>query len=52
MVFFRLANLEGTLFESSFEEAGLSAQDDLVDVALIRSTDNLAVRKLLRVVRP
>lgn len=52
MALLGLTDLESTLFEGRFEEAGLTAENDLVDVALIRSTDDLAVRKLLGVVRP
>lgn len=52
MTFLGLADLECTLFEGSLEKARLTAQNDLVDIEMMRSTDDLAVREVLGVVRP
>lgn len=47
MVCLLLANLEGALLEGGFEVTGLAAEYDLMDLELMWSTDDLAVRKLL-----
>lgn len=52
MTFLGLANLECAHFEGSLKEARLTAQNDLVGVKLIRSTDDLTAREVLGVVRP
>lgn len=52
MVCLLVANLEGSLLEGSFEVTGLTAEDDLMDVELMGSTDDLAVRKFFRVLSP
>jgi hypothetical protein len=44
------ADLESTLLESSHEVIRLTAKDNLVDVELVRSTDDLAVREVTRLV--
>jgi hypothetical protein len=47
-----LTNLESTPFERSLEVVRLTAKDDLVDVELVPSTDDLAIRELTRFVSP
>ena len=44
-----VANLEGSLLGGSFEVTGLAAEHDLMDVELMGSTDDLAVRKFFGV---
>jgi hypothetical protein len=44
--------LEGTLLESSFEVVRLAGESELVQVEMIRSANQRAVRQLLRVAEP